>query len=85
MRNPASDFSFLSYLHEKQRLVDFLNHETMFPTRVEYHDYPEWAAARLDGVVRYDSEGDRVGHNLDLLHRVGELTEAPRRQRPARA
>ncbi|MDA3646411.1 lysine N(6)-hydroxylase/L-ornithine N(5)-oxygenase family protein [Saccharopolyspora indica] len=124
MRNPASDFSFLSYLHAKQRLADFINHKTMFPTRVEYHDYLEWAAERVSGLVRYDTEvvelqragehfevvvrhggrlevhrarnvvlavgleaslpagaelGERVWHNLDLLHRVGELTEAPRR------
>nr|WP_228046414.1 SidA/IucD/PvdA family monooxygenase [Saccharopolyspora sp. HNM0983] len=120
MRNPASTFSFLSYLHDKQRLADFINHKTMFPTRIEFHDYLEWAAARVDDVVHYDSEvlgvhpvqggelfdvrvrrgdevevhrarnvvlavgleaslpdgvrsGPRVWHNLDLLHRVGEL------------
>ncbi|PFG94420.1 L-ornithine N5-oxygenase [Saccharopolyspora erythraea NRRL 2338] len=126
-RNPASDFTFLSYLHERGRLVDFINHKAMFPSRVEYHDYLEWAAARLDHLVRYDSEvvgveagadgvfevlvrqgsgelvlrrarnvviavgleasvpdgaelGPRVWHNLDLMHRVGELDPAePRR------
>ncbi|RRO19417.1 L-lysine 6-monooxygenase [Saccharopolyspora rhizosphaerae] len=123
-RNPASDFSFLSYLHDKDRLTDFINHKTMFPTRVEYHDYLEWAAGRLADVVRYDSEvvevqpveghfevvvrhggrlavhkarnvvlavgleaslpedaelGERVWHNLDLMHRIPELTEAPKR------
>lgn len=124
MRNPASDFSFLSYLHAKDRLADFINHKTLFPTRVEYHDYLEWAAGRLDDVVRYDSEvvevqpvdehfevvvrhggqlavhrahnivmavgleaslpegaelGERVWHNLDLMHRVPELTDQPKR------
>ncbi|MFR9730277.1 lysine N(6)-hydroxylase/L-ornithine N(5)-oxygenase family protein [Saccharopolyspora sp. MS10] len=121
MREPASDFSFLSYLHDRGRLVDFINHKTMFPTRVEYHDYLEWAAGRLDHLVDYGAEvidvrpvrdgqvfevlvrhgsgqvttsfarnivvavgleasvppgaelGDRVWHNLDLMHRVGEL------------
>ncbi|WP_328796087.1 lysine N(6)-hydroxylase/L-ornithine N(5)-oxygenase family protein [Halosaccharopolyspora lacisalsi] len=125
-RDPASDFSFLSYLHDRGRLTDFINHKTMFPTRVEYHDYLEWAAGRLDHFAHYDSEvvevrpvlvdgridyfdvvvrqgddpgrlsvyrardiviatglranvpsgaelGDRVWHNLDLLHRVEEL------------
>lgn len=127
MRNPASDFSFLSYLHDKQRLADFINHKTMFPTRVEYHDYLEWAASRVDDVVHYDSEvlgvhpvrggelfdvqvrrgddvevhrtrnvvvavgleanmpdgvqqNEHVWHNLDLMHRAGELDAAgPRR------
>ncbi|GAA4875745.1 lysine N(6)-hydroxylase/L-ornithine N(5)-oxygenase family protein [Saccharopolyspora cebuensis] len=119
MRNPASGFSFLSYLKDKDRLADFINHKTMFPTRVEYHDYLEWAAARVGHLARFDSEvlhltpvpegfevvvrhgdgrlttararnvvfalgleasvpdgarlGDRVWHNLDLMHRVGEL------------
>lgn len=118
MRNPASDFSFLSYLHDRRRLADFINHKTMFPTRVEFHDYLEWAADRVAHVVRYDSEvvgitpgaewfevevrcggrtrthrarnvvlalglqasvpegaelGERVWHNLDLLHRVDAL------------
>ncbi|MBK0868147.1 lysine N(6)-hydroxylase/L-ornithine N(5)-oxygenase family protein [Saccharopolyspora sp. HNM0986] len=124
MRDPASDFSFLSYLHGKDRLVDFINHKTMFPTRVEYHDYLEWAAGRLEHLVQYDAEvidvrpvqqgelfevlvrhgsgqvtarrarnvvvavgleanlppgaerGDRVWHNLELLHRIGELEGA---------
>ena len=31
MRNPTSDFSFLSYLHERGRLVDFINHKIAVP------------------------------------------------------
>ncbi|MCK9900686.1 L-lysine 6-monooxygenase [Parafrankia colletiae] len=56
LRNPSSSFSFLSYLHTQNRLVDFINHKTMFPLRCEYHDYLEWAAGRLDDLVEYDSE-----------------------------
>src|SRR5262245_836688 len=48
MRDPTSDFSFLAYLHGKGRLVDFINHKALFPLRVEFHDYLEWAAGRLD-------------------------------------
>lgn len=44
LRNPASGFSFLAYLHECGRLVDFINHKTLFPLRVEFHAYLEWAA-----------------------------------------
>ncbi|MCM3886159.1 lysine N(6)-hydroxylase/L-ornithine N(5)-oxygenase family protein [Frankia sp. R82] len=54
LRNPASDFSFLSFLHEQNRLVDFINHKTQFPLRQEFHDYLEWAARRLDHLVSYD-------------------------------
>lgn len=53
-RNPASDFSFVSYLHSQDRLVDFVNHKVLYPLRIEFHDYLEWAAARVATVVRYD-------------------------------
>lgn len=56
LRNPSSSFSFLSYLHSKDRLVDFINHKNLFPLRVEFHDYLEWAAARLSHLVRYQTE-----------------------------
>ncbi|MCM2430817.1 lysine N(6)-hydroxylase/L-ornithine N(5)-oxygenase family protein [Streptomyces sp. RKAG337] len=56
MRNPTSDFSFLCYLREQGRLVDFLNQKTLFPLRVEFHDYFEWAAARVAHLVDYSSE-----------------------------
>lgn len=57
MRNPASDYSFLSYLQERERLVEFINHKTLFPLRIEFHDYLEWAASRVDHLVSY---GERV-------------------------
>lgn len=56
LRNPASDFSFLCYLQEKGRLVDFLNQKTLFPLRLEFHDYFEWAAARMRHLVEYSAE-----------------------------
>jgi L-ornithine N5-monooxygenase len=56
MRNPTSDFSFLSYLHQANRLVDFINQKSLFPLRIEFHDYLEWAAARFTDEVRYDHE-----------------------------
>ncbi|HWO58794.1 MAG TPA: SidA/IucD/PvdA family monooxygenase [Umezawaea sp.] len=56
MRNPNSGFSFLSYLKDRDRLVDFINHKNLYPLRVEFHDYFEWAAAKVDDVVSYDHE-----------------------------
>jgi L-ornithine N5-oxygenase len=56
MRNPTSSFSFLSYLHSKDRLVDFINHKNLFPLRIEFHDYFEWAAAKVDDLVSYGTE-----------------------------
>ncbi|MFC1415021.1 lysine N(6)-hydroxylase/L-ornithine N(5)-oxygenase family protein [Streptacidiphilus sp. N1-12] len=56
MRNPTSDFSFLCYLREQGRLVDFLNAKTLFPLRIEFHDYFAWAAARVGHLVEYAAE-----------------------------
>jgi L-ornithine N5-oxygenase len=60
MRNPASTFSFLCYLQERGRLVDFINHKNLFPLRIEFHDYFEWAAARVDDLVAYGREAVAV-------------------------
>ncbi len=56
MRNPTSDFSFVSYLHGIGRLVEFINHKVFFPLRAEFHGYLEWAAARVEHLVRYHAQ-----------------------------
>ena len=53
MRNPTSSYSFLAYLHERERLAEFVNHKILFPLRIEFHDYLEWAAERVGDVVAY--------------------------------
>jgi L-ornithine N5-oxygenase len=82
MRNPASPFSFLCYLHERSRLVDFINHKTLFPSRIEFHDYLEWAAARFDDVVDYRTEVTEVrpvfhGDRVEYLDVVGRSVDPP--------
>ncbi|GFG49811.1 L-lysine 6-monooxygenase [Mycolicibacterium agri] len=54
-RNPQSEFTFLNYLTERERLTDFINYKTFFPTRLEFHDYLSWAAEKVDVPVRYGS------------------------------
>jgi L-ornithine N5-oxygenase len=56
MRDPTSDFGFLCYLRERGQLVDFLNHKTLFPLRIEFHGYFEWTAARVGHLVEYGTE-----------------------------
>ncbi|MBT2491935.1 lysine N(6)-hydroxylase/L-ornithine N(5)-oxygenase family protein [Streptomyces sp. ISL-96] len=56
LRNPSSEYSFLCYLQSKGRLVDFVNGKSLFPLRVEFHDYFEWAAAQVDDMVSYGHE-----------------------------
>ncbi|MDT0609176.1 lysine N(6)-hydroxylase/L-ornithine N(5)-oxygenase family protein [Streptomyces lancefieldiae] len=65
LRNPASEFSFLCYLKSKGRLIDFINHKNLFPLRVEFHDYFEWAAAQVDDMVSYGHEVVGVAPVLD--------------------
>jgi L-ornithine N5-oxygenase len=56
LRNPASEFTFLAYLHDRGRLVDFINHKSLFPLRVEFHDYLEWAAAKVSHLVTWGAD-----------------------------
>ncbi|MEV5168902.1 lysine N(6)-hydroxylase/L-ornithine N(5)-oxygenase family protein [Streptomyces werraensis] len=55
-RNPMSRFSFISFLHASNRLVQFVNNQDFFPTRQEFHQYLEWAAAALADRVSYGAE-----------------------------
>lgn len=79
LRNPASEFSFLYYLHSKGRLVDFINCKNLFPLRVEFHDYFEWAATKVRDLVAYQHQViavepvmcDGVVQYLDVVARRG--------------
>ncbi|MFF7249028.1 lysine N(6)-hydroxylase/L-ornithine N(5)-oxygenase family protein [Embleya sp. NPDC008237] len=55
-RNPVSPFGFVSYLHASGRLTQFVNNQDFFPTRQEFHQYLEWAAAGFTDRVRYGTE-----------------------------
>ncbi|NWJ72087.1 lysine N(6)-hydroxylase/L-ornithine N(5)-oxygenase family protein [Pseudonocardia sp. ICBG1122] len=52
-RNPHSRFSFVSYLHEMNRLPQFANNNDFFPTRREFHQYLEWVAGHFADSVTY--------------------------------
>ncbi|MFE4371755.1 lysine N(6)-hydroxylase/L-ornithine N(5)-oxygenase family protein [Streptomyces sp. NPDC056835] len=82
LRNPSSEYTFLRYLQSKGRLIDFVNHKNLFPLRVEFHDYFEWAAAKVDDMVSYGHEviavapvvRDGVVEYLDVTARSGAET-----------
>ncbi|MFH9074634.1 lysine N(6)-hydroxylase/L-ornithine N(5)-oxygenase family protein [Streptomyces alboflavus] len=59
-RNPLSRYSFVSYLHDSNRLVQFVNNQDFFPTRQEFHQYLEWAEAGFRDRVSYNSEVTEV-------------------------
>lgn len=66
-RNVRSRYTFLNYLTERGRLNEFINHQTFFPTRLEFHDYLEWAAARVDASVNYGTRAVAVRDEGDCL------------------
>src|SRR5262249_17495551 len=61
LRNPRSRFSFLSFLHDRGRLDEFVNLATFHPYRWEMSDYLQWVADSLATVrVRYDARVERI-------------------------
>lgn len=60
LRNPQSEFTFLNYLHAKDRLVSFTNLGTFLPQRVEYEDYMRWCADHFSNVVDYSQDVQSV-------------------------
>ena len=70
LRNPTSTYSFLCYLRERGRLIDFVNHKNLFPLRKEFHDYFEWAAERVAHCVSYGAEVEGIraeGDGFEIL------------------
>ncbi|MEW1693120.1 lysine N(6)-hydroxylase/L-ornithine N(5)-oxygenase family protein [Streptomyces sp. NPDC091265] len=82
LRDPSSEYTFLRYLQSRGRLIDFVNHKNLFPLRVEFHDYFEWAAAKVDDMVSYGHEviavepvvRDGVVEYVDVTARTGTET-----------
>ncbi|GAA0813825.1 SidA/IucD/PvdA family monooxygenase [Spirilliplanes yamanashiensis] len=52
-RNPASEYSFVSFLHAHDRLGAFGELGTAYPLRQEFHAYLEWVAGRFAAQVAY--------------------------------
>jgi L-ornithine N5-oxygenase len=57
-RQPRSRFTFINYLHAKNRLNTFINLSTFLPSRAEYEDYLRWCAGHFEeeGIVAYGQE-----------------------------
>ena len=60
LRTPTSPYSFVNYLHQKQRLADFINLGTFYPCRLEYNDYLRWAAEHFTSQAVYGQEVLRI-------------------------
>ena len=66
MRDPRSSFTFLNYLHQKNRLIHFTNLSTFLPARLEFEDYMRWCATKFSNLVAYGEEVTEV-----IPHQVG--------------
>jgi L-ornithine N5-oxygenase len=61
LRNPRSRFSFLSFLHEKGQLDEFVNLSTFNPYRWQLSDYQQWVAESLEYVkIRHNARAERI-------------------------
>ncbi|MBM3108010.1 lysine N(6)-hydroxylase/L-ornithine N(5)-oxygenase family protein [Pseudomonas sp. V1] len=60
LRNPTSPYSFVNYLKQHGRLVDFINLGTFYPCRMEFNDYLRWVASHFEAHSRYGEEVLRV-------------------------
>jgi lysine/ornithine N-monooxygenase len=56
LRNPTSAFTFLNYLKVRNRLDEFANLRTLFPSRHEFDDYMKWVASHFVSSVRFNSD-----------------------------
>ncbi|TBU99609.1 lysine N(6)-hydroxylase/L-ornithine N(5)-oxygenase family protein [Phytopseudomonas dryadis] len=89
LRNPTSPYSFVNYLKQQDRLVDFINLGTFYPCRLEFNDYLGWVAEQFadqaaygEEVVRVEPELDNGAiHHLKLVSRTAQGQEQVRRAR----
>jgi diaminobutyrate--2-oxoglutarate aminotransferase len=63
LRNPRSQYSFVNFLYERERLLEHLNLPVEFPLRKEYAEYIGWAAGFFAEHVDYGTAA--TGIDLD--------------------
>lgn len=56
LRDPRSQFTFMNYLKQHDRLVQFSNLGTFLPSRAEFEDYMRWCAHHFTDLVEYGQE-----------------------------
>ncbi|WP_277964329.1 SidA/IucD/PvdA family monooxygenase [Pseudomonas sp. RIT-To-2] len=64
LRNPTSPYSFVNYLKQQGRLVDFINLGTFYPCRLEYNDYLGWVAEQFCDQAVYGESVLRIEPEL---------------------
>lgn len=56
LRDPTSPYSFVNYLHKHDRLVDFINLGTFYPSRLEFNDYLRWVSSHFTEQCSYGED-----------------------------
>lgn len=56
LRNPRTAFSYVNYLLNRKRLIEFANSDRLNPLREEFADYMRWCAEHFKDEVRYGNE-----------------------------
>lgn len=80
--NPKSQYTFINFLHEHDRLNEFINLRTFYPTRIEYDQYYQWVARQFRDEVEYGKRVTRIspieqdGRVCSLMLEVSSLDKA---------
>jgi L-ornithine N5-oxygenase len=90
LRNPTSPFSFVNYLKQHGRLVDFINLGTFYPCRMEYNDYLRWVAGQFEDQSRYGEEVTSIEpvlhqHKVEALRVISRDTQGQNHVRTTRS
>lgn len=78
--DPTSQYSFLSYLSQHGRLLDFINTGVTSPTRAEFTDYMAWVARSLR-CIDFGSEGVCVSYDRQAATFALDVADANGRHR----
>jgi L-ornithine N5-oxygenase len=90
LRNPTSPYSFVNYLHQQGRLIDFINLGTFYPCRLEFNDYLRWVGRQFADQCAYGETVTRVEpvqgtQGVDLLKVISADANGHEHFRLARA
>ncbi|MDD2058570.1 lysine N(6)-hydroxylase/L-ornithine N(5)-oxygenase family protein [Pseudomonas sp. GD03860] len=91
LRNPTSRYSFVNYLQQHGRLIDFINLGTFYPCRMEYSDYLRWVAGHFSEQCAYGNRVERVepvvgnDGNIELLDVISVDSQGREHRRRTRS
>ncbi|MBK2094191.1 SidA/IucD/PvdA family monooxygenase [Francisella philomiragia] len=73
MADPTSEFTFLNYLHKKNRMYKFYFKENFFIPRQEYNDYCLWVSQKCNS-CKFGYEVINIEHQIDSLNKAWCIT-----------